>query len=290
VDGAPDSPLGADGGHLTFADTVEIAEGVRMPTLGFGTYKIAPGAQTERAVLEALDAGYRGIDTASLYANEESVGAAVRSSGIPRSEIFITTKVWNDDQGYSQTLRAFDRSVARLGLDYVDLYLVHWHIPELSRDTWRAMEELVTHDGRVRSIGVCNHLVHHLEAMQQTARIQPAVNQVEFHLRLQRPELQRFCAEHRIQLEAWAPLMRGGVASIDEVLRIAERRQKTPAQVALRWLLQKGIIAIPKSVHSERIRENRAIYDFTLDATEIESLDSLDAGERLGPDPDRFGV
>ena len=281
---------GTSGESLSFTDTVEIADGVLMPRLGFGTYKSAPGAETEQAVLTALEAGYRSIDTASLYGNEQSVGSAVRASGIPRNQVFVATKVWNDDQGYLETLRAFDRSVERLGLDYVDLYLVHWHIPHLSAETWRAMEELLTRDGRVRSIGVCNHLAHHLEPMLRNERVPPAVNQVELHLRLQLPELQRYCVENGIQLEAWAPLMRGGVTRIEEVRRIAERKHKTPSQVALRWLLQKHIAAIPKSVHSERIRENRAIFDFALDAAEMATLDSLDAGERLGPHPDRFEV
>jgi diketogulonate reductase-like aldo/keto reductase len=275
---------------LGIASRVEIAGGVRMPLLGLGTYKSAPGDETGRAVLTALEVGYRSIDTASLYGNEESVGAAVRASGIPRAEIFVATKVWNDDQGYSETLRAFERSLRKLDLDYVDLYLVHWHIPQLSHQTWRAMEYLLAHDGRVRAIGVCNHLAHHLEALLHDASVAPAVNQVEFHVRLQQPELQRFCAANRIRLEAWAPLMRGGVAGIDEVTRIATQRRKTPAQIALRWLLQKGVVAIPKSVHAERIRENGDIFDFDLEAEEMSTLDSLDAGQRLGPDPDRFGT
>lgn len=269
----------------SLADAVEIAEGVLMPRLGFGTYKSAPGEETTSAVRAALRLGYRSVDTASLYGNEQSVGAAIRESGIPRDEVFITTKVWDTEQGFDSTLAAFERSITRLGLDYVDLYLAHWPIPALARDTWLAMEELLG-SGRVRAIGVCNHLAHHLEELLDFAEVPPAVNQVEFHPRLQQAQLQQFCALEGIQLEAWAPIMRGGVFRIPEILKIAERHGKTAAQVTIRWVLQKDIVAIPKSVHQTRIVENADVFDFELSAEEMTAFDSLDTGERIGPHPD----
>ncbi len=271
------------------SDTVGIAAGVAMPRLGFGTYRSAPGRETEQAVQWALETGYRSLDTAALYANEKSVGSAIRASGIVREDIFVTTKVWNDDQGYESTLRAFDESLSQLGLGYVDLYLVHWPIPVRMRDTWRAMEELAD-AGRARAIGVCNHLPHHLEALAAFARISPAVNQVEFHPRLQQPQLQRYCAEHSIMLEAWAPIMRGRVAEFSPLVEIARQHGRTAAQVAVRWILQRGHVAIPKSVHLERIRENADVFGFELSAEEMATIDALDAGERIGPDPDRYGL
>ena len=271
---------------LSLATTIPVAHGVAMPQLGCGTYKSAPGKEARTYVLAALELGYRHIDTAALYENEADVGAAVRESGIPRDEVFITTKVWDTDQGYESTLAAFDRSIAQLGFDYVDLYLVHWPVPRQGPDTWRAMEEIHA-SGRAKAIGVCNHLPHHLEAMLGLANVPPAVDQVEFHPRLQQPELQGFCAEHGITLEAWAPIMRGGVFRIPEILTIAERHGKSAAQVTLRWILQKGIVAIPKSVHRDRIAENADLYDFALSAEEMAVMDALDTGERIGPHPDR---
>lgn len=256
-----------------------------MPRLGFGTYKSAPGDETLAAVRAALRIGYRSIDTASLYANEQSVGTALRESGVPRDEVFVTTKVWDTEQGFDSTLEAFERSATRLGLDYLDLYLVHWPIGGLARDTWLAMEELLA-SGRVLAIGVCNHLVHHLEDLLCFAAVPPAVNQIEFHPRLQQPELQRFCAAEGIALEAWAPIMRGGVFRIPQIAQIAHRHDKTAAQVTIRWVLQKGVIAIPKSVHPERIAENADVFDFELSSEEMVLMDSLDSGERIGPHPD----
>jgi methylglyoxal/glyoxal reductase len=271
------------------SDTLKLATGTEMPRLGFGTYKSPPGAATRQAVLWALETGYRGIDTAALYGNEADVGGAVRSSCIGRERLFVSTKVWNADQGFEETLRAFERSLKALGMDFVDLYLVHWPIPHKMRDTWRAMEEIAS-SGRAGAIGVCNHLPHHLETLSGFATVPPAVNQVEFHPRLQQPGLQSYCAEHSIVLQAWAPIMRGGVFQIPEIVEIAQRHAKSPAQVSIRWILQKGHVTIPKSVHLERIRENADVFDFTLTAEEMAVLDSLDAGERIGPDPDRYGI
>lgn len=282
---ASQTPASADAEPLTFATAIPIAPGVAMPQLGFGTYRSAPGEEARTSVLAALELGYRHIDTAALYDNEADVGEAIRESGVPRSEVFITTKVWDTDQGYETTLAAFDRSLAKLGTTYVDLYLVHWPKPALAKDTWRAMEEIHA-TGRAKAIGVCNHLPHHLEALLAQASVPPAVNQVEFHPRLQQPDLQRFCAQHQITLEAWAPIMRGGVFHIPEILAISERHNESAAQVTLRWILQKGIVAIPKSVHNERIAQNADLYDFALSAGEMAVMDALDHGERIGPDPD----
>jgi diketogulonate reductase-like aldo/keto reductase len=263
-----------------------LSGGDGIPVLGFGTYK-ATGTEGQAAVAEALRAGYRSIDTASVYGNEAEVGRALQNSGVPREEVFVATKVWNDEQGFEGTLEAAERSLSRLGLDYVDLYLVHWPVPELMRDTWRAMEELLRR-GRARSIGVCNHLVHHLEELLASATVPPAVNQIEFHPWLQQPALADFCREHGIIVEAWAPIVRGRVAEIPEIAGIAATHGKTAPQVSLRWILQKGHVAIPKSVHAERIAENADIFDFTLDDEEMAVLDGLDAGERIGPHPDSF--
>ncbi len=271
---------------LSLATTVDIAPGVAMPRLGFGTYKSAPGREARTSVEAALELGYRLIDTAALYQNEADVGQVLRESGIPRHELFVTTKVWDSDQGYHSTLEAFEKSITKLGFDYVDLYLVHWPNPRKGPDTWRAMEEIHA-SGRTRAIGVCNHLPHHLEAMLKLANVPPAVDQVEFHPRLQQPDLQRFCAQHGITQEAWAPIMRGGVFHIPEILEIATRHGKSAAQVTLRWILQKGVVAIPKSVHRDRIAENADVFDFTLSAEEMAVMDALDTGERIGPHPDR---
>jgi diketogulonate reductase-like aldo/keto reductase len=276
-------PAGA--APLSLATTVLIAPGLAMPLLGFGTYKSKPGEEAHTSVLHALELGYRHIDTAALYENEADVGEAVRESGVRRDEVFITTKVWDTEQGYDTTLAAFDKSLAKLGTPYVDLYLVHWPKPALAQGTWRAMEEIHA-SGRARAIGVCNHLPHHLEALLAHATVPPAVNQVEFHPRLQQPDLQRFCAQRGITLEAWAPIMRGGVFHIPEILTIAERHAKSAAQVTLRWILQKDIVAIPKSVHKDRIAENAALFDFELSAGEMATIDALDTGERIGPHPD----
>lgn len=269
----------------SLADRVQIAPGVAMPRLGLGTYKSAAGAEVEAAVTAALRLGYRGIDTASLYGNEEGVGRALAASGIARDEVFIATKVWNTEQGYDTTLAACERSLTRLGLDHVDLYLVHWPRPELIRDTWRAMERLLA-EGRTRAIGVCNFLVPHLEDLLAFADVSPAVDQVEHHPRLQQPELREFCHANGITLQAWAPLMRGGIMRIPELAAIAEAHGKSPAQVTLRWMLQHGVTAVPKSVHAARIAENADLYGFELSAEEMAAIDALDRAERVGRHPD----
>jgi diketogulonate reductase-like aldo/keto reductase len=271
----------------SLSDTVEIAPGVRMPRLGLGTFRSRSGAEVEHEVAWALELGYRGIDTASMYENEEGVGRAIASSGVSRHELFVATKLWNDEQGYDNTLAACERSLTRLGLDYVDLYMIHWPLPDTVRETWRAMQELRS-DRRVRAIGVCNFLVPHLEGLLAFAEIPPAVDQVEHHPRLQQPPLRDFCAGHGITMQAWAPIMRGAVAQIPEIAAIAAAHAKTPAQVTLRWILQNGVTTIPKSAHRDRIAENADVYDFELTGAEMHAIDALDRGERLGRDPDSF--
>lgn len=271
--------------QLSIASAVTLSGGGEMPRFGLGTYKSLPGEEVEHSVEYALRAGYRSVDTASLYGNEEGIGAGIRASGVPRDEVFVATKVWNDEQGYEGTLAALDRSLSRLGTDYVDLYLVHWPIEAHLESTWRAMEALHA-DGKARAIGVCNFLPHHLEPLLKLADIPPVVDQVEFHPRLQQPGLQAYAAEHDIVLEAWAPIMRGRANDVPELVEIAQRHGKTPAQVAIRWVLELGYVVIPKSVHDERILENADVFDFELSDAEMSVIDTLDAGARIGPDPD----
>jgi methylglyoxal/glyoxal reductase len=269
---------------LSLASRTEIAPGVAMPLLGFGTYKSAEGREVHDAVRGALEVGYRGFDTASMYGNEEGVGRALRESGIPRDDLFVATKVWNDEQGYEPTLAACERSLRRLGLEYVDLYLVHWPVREHFETTWRAMEALLA-AGSALAIGVCNFLPSHLDALSAFADTPPAVDQVEHHPRLQRPELKAYCDEHGITLQAWAPIMRGHAPEVPELVAIAQAHSKSPEQVCLRWILQDGVTAIPKSVHRARIEANADVFDFELDANEMRIIASLDQGERFGRDP-----
>ena len=268
-------------------DTVEVAPGVWMNRLGLGTYRSAEGPEVRDEVRYALSIGYRLIDTAALYGNERGIGATIEETGLARADLFIATKVWNSDQGYESTLRAFDASLERLGMDYVDLYLVHWPDPARMRDTWRAMERILS-SGRTRAIGVCNHLVHHLDELLSFAEVPPAVNQFEFHPWLQQPRLVEYCRSHGITVQAWAPIIRGQVNDIPQLVQIGDRHGKTPAQVSIRWILQKGIITIPKSVHAERIRENAQVFDFELSAEEVARIDGLDHDVRIGPNPDGY--
>jgi diketogulonate reductase-like aldo/keto reductase len=275
-------------GLHSLEDRVGIAPGVDMTRLGIGTFRSAGGYEVEHEVAYALRIGYRGIDTASMYGNEEGVGRAIAQSGIPREQLFVATKVWNDEQGYDRTLAACDRSLRRLGLDHVDLYLVHWPVPDLMEDTWRAMEKLLA-DGSTRAIGVCNFLVPHLEHLFTFANTRPAVDQVEHHPRLQQPELRDFLATSGITMQAWAPIMRGGVAQIPEIVDIGHAHGKSPAQVSIRWILQHGVTTIPKSVHESRIAENAGVFDFELSDGEMAVMDGLDRDERVGRHPDSFG-
>lgn len=264
--------------------------GVQIPQLGFGTFLVPP-ADTERVVSAALETGYRSIDTAAAYQNEEGVGRAIAASGLPRDEIFVTTKVWNSDHGYDEALRAFDRSAQRLDLDTVDLYLVHWPVPIVDRyvETWRALEKLAA-DGRVRTIGVSNFTTEHLRRLFAETGTVPAVNQIELHPHLPQTELRALHAEHRIATEAWSPLAQGQVLSDPVIARLAERYGVTPAQVVLRWHLQLGNIVIPKSVTPERIRENIDLFGFELSAEDLAAIADLETGQRVGPDPAEFNL
>ncbi len=274
---------------MTVAPTVTLNDGVEIPQFGFGVYQI-PSDEVVAPVRTAIERGYRLIDTAALYENEEGVGEAVRESGLPRGEVFVTTKVWNTDQGYDATMRAFDASMARLGLDVVDLYLIHWPTParDLYVETWRALEKLRA-DGRVRSIGVSNFQPAHIQRLLDETGVVPSVNQVELHPRLPQDELRAFHAQHGIATEAWGPIGQGrGLLEESAVVEIAESVGRTPAQVVLRWHVQIGTIAIPKSSNPERIRQNLEVFDFTLDDEQMARLATLATGERLGPDPDTF--
>jgi diketogulonate reductase-like aldo/keto reductase len=266
---------------------VILNNGVEIPQLGFGVWRI-PSEETKKAVLAALDAGYRHIDTAKLYDNEEGVGDAVRESGLDRDSVFLTTKVWNSDQGYDGTLRAFDASMGRLGFDVLDLYLIHWPLPGkgLAADTWRAMEKLY-HEGRIRAIGVSNFHPHHLRALIDHADVVPTVNQVELHPYLQQDELRAANTELGVATEAWAPLARGGELLADPVItHLADKHGRTPAQVVLRWHVQLDTIVIPKSVTPSRIAENFDIFDFELDDEDMAAVAGLDKGRRTGAHPD----
>lgn len=267
--------------------TIPLGDDVLMPRLGFGVYKI-PDDETARLVRSAIDAGYRSIDTATLYANERGVGVAVRESGLSREDLFVTTKLWNTDHGYDAAMRAFDTSLAELGLDYVDLYLIHWPLPAQDRyvETWRALQKMLA-DGRVHAIGVSNFQIHHLQRLMDETGVTPSVNQVEVHPRMQQAELRAFHERNGIVTEAWSPLARGGGLFHEEVVRtVAHKHGKTPAQVVLRWHIEMGHVAIPKSATPERIVENIDIFDFELDSQDISGFATLERAERIGPDPD----
>ncbi len=271
---------------LTLQSRVRLNNGLEMPWLGLGVYQAAPGPITRGAVREALGVGYRMIDTAKLYGNEADVGAVVRESEVPRGEVFVTTKLWNSDHGYDPALRAFDRSLRELGLDYVDLYLIHWPVAAGRRETWRALEKLYA-EGQARAIGVSNYMVHHLEELLADAEVVPAVDQVEMNPFLPQRDLQSFCREHGIRLEAYSPLTKGHRLGDRRLATIGAKHGKTPAQVLLRWCLQTGAVAIPKSVRPERIRENADLFDFALDARDLQTLDALDESLHTSWDPTR---
>jgi diketogulonate reductase-like aldo/keto reductase len=261
--------------------------GVSMPQVGLGVYLMKEKEEALEAMTYALQYGYRSIDTAKIYENEDVVGEAVRNSGIPREEVFITTKVWNTDQGYDSTLKAFEESLNKLKLEYVDLYLIHWAVKEKYLDTWRAMERLYN-EKLVRAIGVCNFQIHHLEDLAAHGNEKPVVNQIELHPHLTQEPLREYCQEHDIAVEAWSPLARGRVLENPALLQLAEKHGKSPAQIILRWHLQNGHIIIPKSVHKNRIRENADIFDFELSMEEMNDISSLNKDERYGPHPDHF--
>lgn len=271
---------------LTLVSAVHQNDGTAMPLLGFGTYQISNGGACYRAVRHALDVGYRHIDTAAFYGNEEDVGRAVRDSGIARADLYVTTKLWNSDQGYEPALRAFERSLKRLGLDYVDLYLIHWPEPGKRADSWRALEE-IRKRGHCRSIGVSNYTVRHLEELLRSAQVVPVNNQVEFSPFLYQRNLLEFCAAKGISLTAYCPLTHGDKLDHRTVKDIGRKYGKSGAQVLLRWALQHNVVAIPKSARNERIEENAVLYDFELGAPEMAALDALDENYRTTWDPTR---
>ena len=267
--------------------TFELHNGVKMPYFGLGVYLSEDGNEVINAVKWAIEAGYGHIDTAAIYNNEKGVGEGIRQSGINREELFVVSKVWNADQGYDNTLKAFDESLERLQLDYLDLYLIHWPVKGKYKETWRALEYLCQ-EGKVRAIGVSNFLKHHLEDILDSAEIVPMVNQMEFHPYLVQQGLIDYCNENQIQYEAWSPMMQGKIFELDAIKDMAKKYGKSPAHVVLRWDLQKGVVTIPKSVKKERIINNADIFDFELSKEDMAYLDGLEKGHRFGPDPDTF--
>ncbi|MBC1489729.1 aldo/keto reductase [Listeria sp. FSL L7-1485] len=272
---------------MNLKDTVKLSNGVEMPRLGFGVWKVKDGDEAVNSVKWAIEAGYVSIDTAAAYKNEEGVGQAIKESGVNREDLFVTTKLWNAEQGYESTLAAFDESLRKLELDYVDLYLIHWPVKGKFKDTWRAFEKLYN-DKRVRAIGVCNFHEHHLQELMEDAEITPMVNQIELHPELTQEPLRNYCAEHNIVVEAWSPLGNGKLLDNAEIKAIAETHEKSVAQVILRWDLQIGVVTIPKSVHQERIVQNADIFDFELTEAEVAKISALNKDKRTGPDPDNF--
>ncbi|MEH7112352.1 aldo/keto reductase [Neobacillus niacini] len=270
-------------------DTVTLANGVKMPWLGLGVFKVNDGDEVIQSVKAAIRNGYISIDTAAVYENEEGVGQAIRESDVPREDLFITSKVWNTDQGYETTLKAFETSLNKLGLQYLDLYLIHWPGVDKYNETWKAIEKLYK-DGRVRAIGVSNFHVHHLEDLIRDAEIKPMVNQVEFHPHLTQNELRDYCKKEGIQLEAWSPLKKGELLNDPVLEDIAAKHNKTVAQVILRWDLQHGVVTIPKSIKETRIIENSNVFDFELTAEEMAKIDGLNQDSRSGSNPDIMRV
>jgi methylglyoxal/glyoxal reductase len=269
---------------LTIMSTKELNSGQEIPMLGLGVYQTPAGRITQEAVKFALKTGYRHIDTATIYGNEEDVGRGVRDSGVPREQVFVTTKLWNSDHGYDAALKACDRSLRRLGLEYIDLYLIHWPVTELRGETWRALVELQRR-GSCRAIGVSNYTVRHLQELLDGSEVTPAVNQVEFNPFLYQEELLKFCSGKGIQLEAYSPLTRGHKLSHPTVLDVAKKHSKSPAQIMIRWSLQHELVVIPKSARPERIKENSEVFDFNISPADMSRLDSLSEDLRTDWDP-----
>ncbi|WP_397375661.1 aldo/keto reductase [Paenibacillus sp. EPM92] len=272
-------------------DTTTLHNGIRMPWLGIGVFKVEEGAELVHAVKSAIQHGYRSIDTAAIYKNERSVGQGIheglQEANLSREDLFVTSKVWNADLGYESTLAAYEASLNKLGLAYLDLYLIHWPVQGKYKEAWRALETLYK-EGRVKAIGVSNFQIHHLEDLMKEAEIKPMVNQVEFHPLLTQKELLEFCKKQNIQLEAWSPLRQGQLLDHPVLKEIAEKHGKSVAQVILRWDLQHGVVTIPKSTKEHRIIENAAVFDFELTLEDIARIDGLNQDDRVGPDPDNF--
>ena len=267
--------------------TVKLVNGVEMPYFGLGVFKTKEGSEVENSVKWALESGYRHIDTAAIYKNEKGVGNALKASGIPRNELFITTKAWNDNQRNNTVMEGFEESLELLQTDYIDLYLIHWPVIGKYNATWKVMEKIYR-SGRAKAIGVSNFLQHHLEDLFKIAEIKPMVNQVECHPYLVQQPLINFCQANNIVYEAWSPIMRGAVNDIPLFKELSEKYKKAPVQIVLRWDLQKGIVTIPKSVHLDRIKSNAEIFDFELSEADINRIDKLDKNERFGSHPDTF--
>ncbi|HKJ78474.1 MAG TPA: aldo/keto reductase [Prolixibacteraceae bacterium] len=272
---------------MNIQSKTELNNGVKMPWLGLGVFEANDGNEVITAVKTALESGYRSIDTAAAYQNEKGVGTAIQESNVPRDEIFLTSKVWNSQQGYQSTIEAFEKSLDKLQTDYLDLYLIHWPKGKKSVETWKAMEEL-HNQGKIKAIGVSNFLVHHLEEFLPECKVTPAVNQVEFHPELIQPELLGYCKKKTIQLEAWSPIMKGKVLNVPLLQELGEKYNKTPVQVTLRWEIQKGVVTIPKSVTPKRIVANADIFDFEISDEDMKKIDDLDKNQRTGPHPDHI--
>ncbi|MFJ9383559.1 aldo/keto reductase [Peribacillus sp. NPDC101481] len=272
-------------------DTTTLHNGVKMPWFGLGVFKVEEGPELVNAVKVAIKHGYRSIDTAAIYENEEGVGQGIREglkeAGISREELFVTSKVWNADLGFESTIAAYEKSLKKLGLEYLDLYLIHWPVEGKYKEAWRALETLYK-EGKVKAIGVSNFQIHHLKDLMEDAEVKPMVNQVECHPRLTQKEVQAFCKEQGIQLEAWSPLMQGELLDNEVLQAIATNHGKSVAQVILRWDLQNGIVTIPKSTKEHRIVENSTVFDFELTEEEMNQIDGLNQNHRVGPDPDNF--
>ncbi|MEB4855989.1 aldo/keto reductase [Priestia megaterium] len=272
-------------------DTVTLHNGVKMPWLGLGVFKVEEGPELVNAVKTAIVKGYRSIDTAAIYENEEGVGEGIRQglkeAGLSREDIFVTSKVWNADLGYEETLAAYETSLQKLGLEYLDLYLIHWPVEGKYKEAWKALETLYKEE-KVRAVGVSNFQIHHLEDLMKDGEVKPVINQVEFHPRLTQKELHAFCQKHDIQLEAWSPLMQGELLDNDVLKEIAEKHGKSVAQIILRWDLQNGVVTIPKSTKEHRIVENSSLFDFELDTEDVSKINELNQNHRVGPDPDNF--
>ncbi|SMD82149.1 putative oxidoreductase YtbE [Bacillus mobilis] len=276
---------------MNLQSTTTLHNGVEMPWFGLGVFKVEDGPELVEAVKSAIKAGYRSIDTAAIYGNEKAVGegirAGIKEAGISREDLFITSKVWNSDQGYETTLAAYEESLKKLELDYLDLYLVHWPVAGKYKESWRALETLYKEE-RVRAIGVSNFQIHHLQDVLAGAEMKPMINQVEYHPRLTQKELQAFCKEQGIQMEAWSPLMQGQLLDNETLQEIADKYGKTTAQIILRWDLQNEVVTIPKSTKEHRIVANADIFNFELTKEDMEKIDALNENHRVGPDPDNF--
>ena len=270
--------------EITIDTRVKLNNGVEIPVFGLGTFQMRSGKETQQAVLYALEAGYRLIDTAQMYGNEEDVGQALRKSGITREEVFITTKLWNSEHGYQKALDACEESLKKLGSFYIDLYLIHWPVQGLRHETWKAMQTLLE-KGKCRAIGVSNYMIRHLEELLDNSEAIPAVNQVEFSPYLYQKDLLEFCRSHDIQLESYSPLTKGHKLNDPKLVAIAAKYSKSPAQILIRWVLQKVVVVIPKSSRKERILENADVFDFKISLDDIRLLDSFNQSLRTSWDP-----